>query len=248
MEKHISTIPTANSIMSNSASLTPEKVDVQSTAHHQGGLAPFTEMAERTDCTTNAKNTKYSNGKCNCVTLRAIREGIRQDCSIGTGSMVTNLKQLHKLRSTLASYIGHFSHAHSQTLLLRLLQEFPWLFLLFHWNIQPMGIRPLYENTSLRYYRLQCDFFKAMYPNAVLSVQCGKNYCHISPDGIKRHQCVPFKAEVSEWHGIQHWLGERAMYYRSMVSKAIIRQVGLSRHGIQRRAVHELHFSAAVFH
>ncbi len=145
--------------------------------------------------------------------------------------MRINLDILQQLRAMLASYLGHFSHAHSQTTIARLWAEFPWLHALFDVDEGQLKLNPLYENIVLPYYRLQCDFFRAVFPNAVAVIQRGRENEMFNPGGVSRYQTANSP------------LAQQGQVYRANVRKVVIKESGLSQHGIKRRVLSEIYFN-----
>ena len=102
-----------------------------------------------------------------------------------------------KLRATLASYWGHFSHANSFSLRQRIVRQFPWLTLLFEVDslYQPrrqMGnaLQPCWEPkaTQLTGYKSQIVFFQKRYASASLTVQRGTEQDLFPVGLVKKHR------------------------------------------------------------
>ncbi len=90
-----------------------------------------------------------------------------------------------QLQSVLASYVGHFSHAHSHSLLSAIFRRYPWLNLLY--RCKGLHLLPRWEPRSVSGYRSQINWFRLQYPNAILSVQRGTETDIFKP-GVINHQ------------------------------------------------------------
>ena len=89
-----------------------------------------------------------------------------------------------QLRATLASYLGHFRHAHSYRLRQALWRRYPWLGLLF--RCAPDGcLKPLWEPPRVSSLRSQWRYFKQTYPSAWVLLQVG-NRIECYDDDVNR--------------------------------------------------------------
>lgn len=75
------------------------------------------------------------------------------------------------LRSTLASYLGHFCHANSHRLIRSLWQRYRWLQSLFDWN--GAKLIPRWEPPSVSSLRSQWRYFCRQWPQAWVLIQVG---------------------------------------------------------------------------
>jgi len=81
--------------------------------------------------------------------------------------------QREALRATLASYLGHFSHANSAQLKAALWQHYPWLGELFELTFNgQLGV--LWEPRQVSSLPGQWRYFHRQYPNYLLLVQTGR--------------------------------------------------------------------------
>lgn len=87
-----------------------------------------------------------------------------------------------QLRSTLASYLGHFRHSNSHRLKRALWRRYPWLSELFNFSSSPLSwkigdewqeILPRWEPPIVTSLLSQWSYFKAIWPNALLLMQIG---------------------------------------------------------------------------
>jgi len=80
---------------------------------------------------------------------------------------------LQNLRAVVASYLGHFAHAHSAKLLLSIRQQFPWLDILFAFSAEAMRATPRWQGKGFTHFAQQQDFFKGQFSSAAINIQCG---------------------------------------------------------------------------
>jgi hypothetical protein len=77
----------------------------------------------------------------------------------------------HQLQATLASYLGHFQHAHSVRLLQRLWRRFNWLAQLFHRQAYPLI--PRWQAPQITSFRSQWLYFVQQWPGHLILIQLG---------------------------------------------------------------------------
>lgn len=124
-----------------------------------------------------------------------------------------------KLRSVLASYLGHFKHACHHRLIRKIFFRFQWLHCLF--TISNDRFIPLWQPHSVTSYTSQQRFFQKIFPHARIGIQCGCTYDWLLPSGIP-HRQIP--ADDPCYH----------------VSKVIVRQQGYLKGGLRRRCVESI--------
>ena len=81
---------------------------------------------------------------------------------------------IEKINATLASYIGHFKHAHSLQLIRQLWQQHHWLALFFEFTAEKYQLVLKTRVPKGANYPKQVQFFAQHYPNAFLKVQYGR--------------------------------------------------------------------------
>ncbi len=121
---------------------------------------------------------------------------------------------LTQLQACLASYLGHFCHAHAHNLMGRIFNEFYWLAWLFTLNyVQTKQsnkamcqIITKWESRALTY-RMQCQYFRTHYPHAVILVEKGIKTDRLLP--LNRAKTgVPYQVCITQQHklktGIYH--------------------------------------------
>jgi RNA-directed DNA polymerase len=84
------------------------------------------------------------------------------------------------LRATLASYLGHFAHAHSYHLVQWLFERYPWLGHLF--AVAGGQLRPRWEPAGVTSLRSQLAYFRRAFPPAVALVQLGNRVALFGAD------------------------------------------------------------------
>lgn len=122
------------------------------------------------------------------------------------------------LQATLASYFGHFRHAHCHRLIASLFRQYAWLDLLFIRNGYLLSAR--WQPESVSSYRSQCRWFRRQYPGACLHVQRG-----FDTDVFKSAA-----RETGQSAGIR-------------VHRVVIREEGYLKGGLKRRVVQAVEFS-----
>ena len=137
------------------------------------------------------------------------------------------LKQgvIEQLRSTLASYHGHFNHANSYRLQQRIWHSFPWLTLLFEYSLKPR-YEPQRVEVS-RYYS-QINYFQRQYPFAKLCIQRGR------------------KVDVFENTPWVFQLTKENQPLQKAIRRVNVCQVGYMKNGLKRRRVQQLFIHSGV--
>ena len=114
------------------------------------------------------------------------------------------------LRSTLASYLGHFQHAETERLIQQLFNRYPWLGWLFR---RPPGgqLRPNWQPISVTSLRSQVDWFRQSFaadlqPNAtsrplITAVQLGNRVSLFGDDAERARQRLPW---AWRWRATRH--------------------------------------------
>lgn len=134
------------------------------------------------------------------------------------GWVITLLPELRdNLRSVLASYLGHIKHASHHRLTLRVLKRFPWISCLF--RLLNDRFIPLWQPHSVSSYKGQQRYFRNVFPNARILIQCGWSYDCLKAAG--KNQLIPGNP-------------------RQFVSKVIVRQQGYLKGGLRRRCVESI--------
>lgn len=165
---------------------------------------------------------------------QVIRGGITQGYSL-------NLKQsiVQPLRSTLASYWGHFLHAQSYRLRKRILRQYPWLMILFEREAllgsltnkrhSIVAIRPCWEPKAcqLSGYQSQIRFFQKQYPRARLEIQRGTEQ-----DSFKHTENLTSSESVKQSSSFQN--------LNLVVTHVFVREKGYYKGGLKRRHVFRL--------
>jgi RNA-directed DNA polymerase len=128
------------------------------------------------------------------------------------------------LRSVLASYLGHFSHANSYHLQQRLWQRFQWLLLLFWYDAG--RLLPRWEPRSVAGFRGQCYYFQRQYPLACVRIQKGWQY-----------ESLPALSNKPE-------LSSSSLFNR--VVAVVVREEGYLAGGLKRRCYHQLSIQPGV--
>ncbi|MCI5145480.1 MAG: RNA-directed DNA polymerase, partial [Candidatus Electrothrix sp. AR3] len=121
------------------------------------------------------------------------------------------------LRNLLASYQGHFKHACHYRLNRRIFTRFPWLSCLFLFKDD--HFIPLWQPHQVSGYRSQQRFFRRIFPNAGISIQCGCSF-----DRLTRVQQIQQPSDNP----------------RFFVSKVVVRQQGYLKGGLRRRCVESI--------
>ncbi len=97
-----------------------------------------------------------------------------------------------RLQAVVASYLGHFAHAHSERLVGSLLRRYPWLGLLFRQHHQ--RLLPLWQPGRVSGYRSQVAWFRRCFPCARLEVQRGTETDVFPPSGrIRQGQAATIR-------------------------------------------------------
>lgn len=81
---------------------------------------------------------------------------------------------IEKVNATLASYIGHFKHAHSLKLINQLWQQHHWLALFFEFKAESYQLELKIRAPKGANYPQQIQFFAQHYPHALLKVHYGR--------------------------------------------------------------------------
>lgn len=114
------------------------------------------------------------------------------------------------LRSTLASYLGHFQHAETERLIHQLFNRYPWLGWLFR---RPRGgqLRPNWQPISVTSLRSQVDWFRQSFaadlplnataPPLITAVQLGNRVALFGDDAERTQQRLPW---AWRWRSMRH--------------------------------------------
>ncbi len=121
------------------------------------------------------------------------------------------------LRGILASYMGHLKHACHHRLVQRMFTRFPWLSCLF--VVYQDRLIPLWQPHQVSSYKSQQRFFRRIFPNAKIAIQCGCTCDWFT--GMKQPDLPKDNP-------------------RYVVSKVIVRQQGYLKGGLRRRCVESL--------
>lgn len=116
-----------------------------------------------------------------------------------------NPELVEAIRATLASYLGHFKHAHSLKLIQSIWQKYNWLNDLFEFNEKDYQLILKYSPAKTLGFKQQLQFFRDHYPGAKLQVEYGRRTLHFLPDnnlGIK--QIIVIKQQGYNHRGIRH--------------------------------------------
>ncbi len=81
---------------------------------------------------------------------------------------------VEQLRSTLASYLGHFKYANSLKLIKSIWKKHPWLNELYNFNFKSWKLEIKYQPPKHYNFKQQILFFREQYPNAYLKIQKGR--------------------------------------------------------------------------
>ena len=141
-------------------------------------------------------------------------------CKNRAGETALNLPWVKReqLQAMLASYLGHFSHAHCHALLGGLLRRHVWLNMVF--SLRGHRLLPRWEPASVSSYRSQCNWFRRQFPAAHVTIQRGCQTDIFSP--WQRHHPIPGDAG-------------KALRYR--VKRIVVREQGYLKGGLKRRVL-----------
>ncbi len=131
------------------------------------------------------------------------------------------------LRSVLASYWGHFSHACHYRLAHRIFTRFPWLTCLF--ELRNDRFVPLWQPSEVSSYKSQQRYFQHFFAKAEIRIQRGCQFDKLPAVSSLRVVSEPEKRENME-------------NVRFAVSKIIVRQQGYLKGGLRRRCVESFTF------
>ena len=148
--------------------------------------------------------------------LRFERQWIKGDKTRGWTIVLLPEPRDHLL-GVLASYMGHFKHACHHRLVRRMFTRFPWLSCLF--VLYQDRLIPLWQPQQVSSYKSQQRFFRRIFPNAEIAIQCG-SACDRFID--VRQSDLPKDNP------------------RYVVSKVVVRQQGYLKGGLRRRCVESL--------
>lgn len=140
-----------------------------------------------------------------------------------TGEQVLNLSAANRqqLQSTLASYLGHFRHAHSRSLISALFRWYPWLSLLY--VQRDMQLLPRWEPPAATRYQMQQSWFRRHFARAQVRIQRGTDMDMLKPLHTGEVACV--KGAIPLVHS---------------VSQVTVREQGYLRCGLKRRVLEQL--------
>lgn len=119
------------------------------------------------------------------------------------GRLTLHTQQVEQIRATLASYIGHFKHAHSLKLIESIWHQYPWLHHLFWFHPASYQLEVKYAAKADVNYRQQIAHFRKAYPNAKLQVEFGKQVRTYLPLEGQFHQTVKVQQQGYNKRGIR---------------------------------------------
>ena len=98
-------------------------------------------------------------------------------------------KQLKELQAQLASYYGHFSHAHSAKCVFNIYSDFPWLKYLFLTKYRKdlnknWKLCQCWQDLSCYSLNQQLRNISKQYPKAWIIASCGSRYWLLKPDTV----------------------------------------------------------------
>ncbi|WP_336245399.1 RNA-directed DNA polymerase [Thiorhodospira sibirica] len=149
------------------------------------------------------------------------------------------------LRSTLASYGGHFRHAQSYRLHAQILHDFPWLALLF---CDVLCQRPRWQPECVTSMSTQWRWYQTHYPGSILLVECGRELlCSALPGHIKA-KVYQGSAHLAAWSvpmqrlaDVQSELEAQQRYY------IFCSEQGYLKGGLKRRCVRTLYLPQSQY-
>jgi RNA-directed DNA polymerase len=121
------------------------------------------------------------------------RQMVRNDK--GGSSLLLKPERRDMLRSTLASYLGHFKHADTFRLRSALWRRYPWLGDVFE-LLPDGGLLPLWEPQSVTSLRSQWRYFRRLRPTDLLLLQIGD--CFELYDGDARSMAARLGISLAE--------------------------------------------------
>jgi hypothetical protein len=184
------------------------------------------------------------------------------------GWMITLLPEPREhLRSVLASYWGHFSHADHYRLAQKVFTRFPWLSCLF--DLQDDRFVPLWQPRDVSNYKSQQRYFQRQFPGAEIRIQRGCQFDKLpavssSPSGSHAPHGNPSAPapqarmsyeQAAGMHQKRDAAHPRCIPMRRMgtrtkreneenvrfaVSKVIVRQQGYLKGGLRRRCIESI--------
>jgi hypothetical protein len=154
-----------------------------------------------------------------------------------------------QLQATLASYLGHFQHAHSERLLQRLERRFPWLAQLFH--RQAFLLTPRWQAQGASSFRSQWSYFVRQWPGHLILIQLGGRCYAFNQDAltlVKHRGCrldtsprTGFDASVSVSFPslYQQWLPRLRTQH---IAYCLVLEDGYLKNGLKQRLLYALFY------
>jgi len=134
-------------------------------------------------------------------------------------SLNLNPEILESLRSVLASYMGHFSHAKHYNLMNKIKKRYRWLELLFAFRERKnfkSTASPLYQNENCGKFLGQWYYFKTLFPNNVLLIQKGNRIEMYNEDAARMG--VSWEIKISKTRGIRECISIKAKNFGNVIS------------------------------
>jgi hypothetical protein len=161
----------------------------------------------------------------------------------GEGGWLLDLhpERREQLRATLASYLGHFKHANSVRLILRVESQFPWISQLFRLHFrgrishQGVTLIPQWQPAQVSSLRSQWRYFKQQLPEGVVILQVGSGYELYDQDALLLHR--QFRRPLIPRDRIGRVGVQHCLRYRPPERKNLVRR--LRRHAIPYQLVVE---------
>jgi len=152
-----------------------------------------------------------------------------------------NALEFEQLNSTLASYLGHFSHAKHHNLIRALCQsQFPWLCLLFDFRKSRQGhitISSALAPKSVNSYASQRRWCEQSFPNAQICLQKGYKVERIKAN---RPLIVPQPPISQPTVSTKRLFFEESMRLRHQCESVNVVEVGYLKGGLKKRQINRL--------
>ena len=144
-------------------------------------------------------------------------------------------KQLKELQAQLASYYGHFSHAHSAKCVFNIYSDFPWLKYLFLTKYRKdlnknWKLCQCWQDLSCYSLNQQLRNISKQYPKAWIIASCGSRYWLLKPDTVNNR--IEYLS-VKSWQRVKYQLIKRKLPYLFLKEHAYLR------HGARKRYISE---------
>lgn len=152
------------------------------------------------------------------------RRRFPQTAATGAVELTLPLELREKICATLASYWGHFNHAHSYRLKQAFFHRYPWLHWLFH---NAITLAPRWQPTNVSSFRSQCRYFSRAYPGLRLLIQKGKEFVEL--DAGTDVESSP--------RSLGKLRGRRSILRRQGISHCFIAEEGYLKGGLKRRTM-----------